>query len=302
MYDDSSAASKAALYSLFNIVAGTSIVFANKSVFAVYHFKFTCALTWVHTAFTIVGLWLFRKFKFFNRKRVPPLDLAPLSLAYCGYIVLSNWNLNLNSVGFYQICKIAVAPTVLLIESVFYGKKNSAQIKMAVALVCMGVGAATVSEIGATPFGMFIGFLSIISTGLYQIWAGVEQSKRSLGSMQLLNEFSPVALFLLTLLTPFLEKVAGPDSLIDYSYTAPSIIAIVISSLLGIFVSLSTFLVIGATSSLTYNIVGVSREPDLSLSYLLESPFAMYVCIPSTRTESLDMSLPPTLSLSSHST
>ena len=41
-----------------------------------------------------------------------------------------------------------------------------------------------------------------------------------------------------------------------YKYTASSVIVIATSSLLGLSVSLSTFFVIGAASSLTYNIVG----------------------------------------------
>lgn len=42
--------------------------------------------------------------------------------------------------------RIAVAPTVLAIESIFYGKSNPLKIKLSVALVCLGVGAATVTE------------------------------------------------------------------------------------------------------------------------------------------------------------
>lgn len=39
-------------------------------------------------------------------------------------------------------------------------------------------------------------------------------------------------------------------------YTPAAVAAIIISALLGLLVSLSTFLVIGCTSSLTYNVVG----------------------------------------------
>jgi solute carrier family 35 protein E3 len=49
---------------------------------------------------------------------------------------------------------------------------------------------------------------------------------------------------------------AGPGTLIGYEYTWASVVAIAVSAILGLLVSLSTFLVIGATSSLTYNVVG----------------------------------------------
>ena len=45
-------------------------------------------------------------------------------------------------------------------------------------------------------------------------------------------------------------------TILGYDYHVAAVTAILISSFLGIAVSLSTFLFIGATSSLTYNIIG----------------------------------------------
>ena len=47
-----------------------------------------------------------------------------------------------------------------------------------------------------------------------------------------------------------------PDTLLGYTYTPAAVAVIAVSAVLGLLVSLSTFLVIGATSSLTYNVVG----------------------------------------------
>ena len=41
-----------------------------------------------------------------------------------------------------------------------------------------------------------------------------------------------------------------------YKYTGAAVVAILLSAVLGLLVSLSTFLVIGATSSLSYNVIG----------------------------------------------
>ena len=78
--------------------------------------------------------------------------------------------------------------------------------------------------------------------------------------MQLLNEYSPIAAGFLGVLIPIFEPVGwsnpAPGTLLGYTYTPAAVIAIAISAGLGLLVSLSTFLVIGATSSLTYNVVG----------------------------------------------
>lgn len=46
----------------------------------------------------------------FEKKQLAKKAVAPLAGAYVGYIVLNNLNLQINTVGFYQISKIAVAP------------------------------------------------------------------------------------------------------------------------------------------------------------------------------------------------
>ena len=55
---------------------------------------------------------LFAYMGLYEPKRLPKLSIAPLAASFVGYIVLNNLNLQMNTVGFYQISKIAVAPAV----------------------------------------------------------------------------------------------------------------------------------------------------------------------------------------------
>lgn len=98
---------KPVLYGALNIVSASGIVFANKAVFTTYGFKFTCALTLIHTLFTMVGMRVFLKAGLFQYKKLPQLQLLPLAAAYVGYIVLCNLSLNVNTVGFYQVMKVS---------------------------------------------------------------------------------------------------------------------------------------------------------------------------------------------------
>ncbi len=78
--------------------------------------------------------------------------------------------------------------------------------------------------------------------------------------MQLLQQVSPLSVILLAVLIPILEPVGwrdpGPGTILGYQFTPKAVVWIVVSSALGLVVTLSTFLFIGATSSLTYNVVG----------------------------------------------
>ncbi|CAD7703136.1 unnamed protein product [Ostreobium quekettii] len=251
-----------AAYGLLNIVTASGIVFANKTVFQVYGFHFTIALTWIHTLFTIVGMRIFLRAGMFEHRDLPKMRLLPLAAAFVAYIVLCNLNLNINTVGFYQISKIAVAPAVLGLEAVLFGKRASLQVVLSVVVVCAGIGLATVtdSQVATNAMGLLVGLGAVTSTAMYQIFAGTKQKELQASSMQLLNEFAPQAALLLGVLVPILEPVgwreAGEGTLLGYRYSAGAVCAIFISAALGLLVSLSTFLVIGATSSLTYNVVG----------------------------------------------
>ncbi len=81
--------------------------------------------------------------------------------------------------------------------------------------------------------------------------------------MQLMDNYCPYAAGLLMFLVPTFEPIGistplskpPAGSLLGYKYTPLIVAAIALTAVLGLLVSLSTFLVIGATSTLTYNVV-----------------------------------------------
>eukprot|EP00878_Enallax_costatus_P032950 GHUV01036306.1.p1 GENE.GHUV01036306.1~~GHUV01036306.1.p1 ORF type:complete len:328 (+),score=87.09 GHUV01036306.1:1642-2625(+) len=209
-----------------------------------------------------VGMRLFLMAGMFQHKPLGQLQVFPLAAAYIGYIVLCNLSLNVNTVGFYQVMKIAVAPTVMLLELLFFRVVPPAKVVASVFVVCLGIAIATVtdSKLISNLLGLAVGAAATFVTALYQIWAGSKQKELQASSMQLLHAYTPQAAVILLLMIPIMEPMGwggqDPNTLLGYKYTPAAVVAIVVSSLLGILVSLSTFLVIGATSSLTYNVVG----------------------------------------------
>ena len=74
------------------------------------------------------------------------MQILPMAAAFVGYIVFWNLSLQLNSVGFYQLSKILIAPAIILIEAVWF-KKVPTRLELAsVGVLCMGVTLATVSD------------------------------------------------------------------------------------------------------------------------------------------------------------
>ena len=56
--------------------------------------------------------------------------MIPLSLSFCGFVAFTNLSLETNSVGTYQIIKTMTTPCIMMIQSQFYGKSYSTQVKL----------------------------------------------------------------------------------------------------------------------------------------------------------------------------
>lgn len=78
--------------------------------------------------------------------------------------------------------------------------------------------------------------------------------------MQLLHQYSPQAAAMMVVLTAVCEPLGignpQPDSLLGFDWSLGACVAIIASAVLALLVTLSTLLTIGATSAVTFNILG----------------------------------------------
>ena len=112
------------------------------------------------------------------------------------------------------------AVAVLMAEFVFFGKKSSRKVVASIVLVCVGVGLSTVTDthMGSQASGWLVGLGAIIATAAYQIWAGTKQKELQVGSMALLEQYSPLAAIMLSIMVPIFEPLGTqtrkPDTLL----------------------------------------------------------------------------------------
>ena len=99
-----------AFWLIANVAAVVGIVSANKLVFSRFNFHFGTLLTVIHFAFTSLCLEVAKWIGLVERKsNVKWWKVLPLSVAFCGFVVLTNLSLQYNSVGFYQVNKTKLA-------------------------------------------------------------------------------------------------------------------------------------------------------------------------------------------------
>ena len=104
------------------------IVLLNKWIYTHYGFP-NITMTCLHFVFTTIGLIICKKLGIFQPKSLPILQMLPLSVAFCGFVVFTNLSLQTNSVGTYQLAKTLTTPCIILIQSNYYNKLFTSKIK-----------------------------------------------------------------------------------------------------------------------------------------------------------------------------
>ncbi|CUF15972.1 transmembrane protein, putative [Bodo saltans] len=239
-------------YLALNACSSIGIVFSNKVVFQVYNFKYGTLLTFIHFIFTFVGLEICRQCGMFELKRIDLKKILPLCVSFCGFVALTNLSLVYNSVGFYQLMKVLTTPIIVVIQTLFYNETFPTNIKLSLALTCVGVAIATVTDSEANLIGTLVAISALLVTCMYQIWVGTKQKELECNSYQLLYWQAPISAVILVPIIPLLDDL----STLSEWPNSDAVTAIIISSLLAFLVNISIFLVIGKTSPVTYNVLG----------------------------------------------
>uniref|UniRef100_M1CZS8 UDP-glucuronic acid/UDP-N-acetylgalactosamine transporter n=1 Tax=Solanum tuberosum TaxID=4113 RepID=M1CZS8_SOLTU len=201
-----------------SVVSSVSIVICNKALIS----TLATTLTSWHLLVTFCSLHVARWMRFFEHKPFDPKAVMGFGILNGSSIGLLNLSLGFNSVGFYQMTKLAIIPCTVLLETLFYRKKFSRNIQLALTVLLFGVGIATVTDLQLNLLGSVLSMFAIVTTCIAQI------------------------------------------------------AFIVLSCLISVSVNFSTFLVIGKTSPVTYQVLGHLKTClVLAFGYvLLRDPFS----------------------------
>lgn len=112
-----------------NVCFSITIIMINKWVYVYGKFP-NLTLTFIHFVITFLGLFVCRIFKVFKPASLSILQVLPLAMTFCGFVVFTNLSLGTNSVGTYQIIKTMTMPCIMIIQTQFYKKSFSLAIKL----------------------------------------------------------------------------------------------------------------------------------------------------------------------------
>nr|CAD1824775.1 unnamed protein product [Ananas comosus var. bracteatus] len=164
----------------FNFLVSVGIIMLNKLVLGKVGFNYPIFLTFLHYLLSWVLMAILNAV--FLLPAAPPAKSTPFSsLLALGVVMslssgLANVSLKYNSVGFYQMAKIAVTPTIVLSEFMFLKKTVSFQKAHALSIVSIGVAVATVTDLEFQFFGACIALAWIVPSAINKIlWSNLQQ-------------------------------------------------------------------------------------------------------------------------------
>ncbi|KAG9448531.1 hypothetical protein H6P81_008496 [Aristolochia fimbriata] len=240
----------------FNFLVAVGIIMGNKLVMGKVGFNFPIFLTLIHYAFAWVILAIFKAFSLLPIS--PPSKTTPFSSLFALGAVMSfstglaNISLKHNSVGFYQMAKIAVTPTIALAEFIISNKRVSLHKVLALAVVSLGVAVATVTDLEFNIFGACIAVAWIMPSAINKIlWSNLQQ-RGNWTALALMWKTTPVTIFFLLALMPWLD----PPGVLSFRWDVNNFSAILVSAILGFLLQLSGALALGATSAISHVVLG----------------------------------------------
>nr|GMC59217.1 uncharacterized membrane protein At1g06890-like [Ipomoea batatas] len=107
--------------------------------------------------------------KLFEHKPFDPRTVIGFGILNGISIGLLNLSLGFNSVGFYQMTKLAIIPCTVLLETLFLSKKFSRSIQLSLLILLSGVGIATITDLQLNVVGSILSLLAVLTTCIAQI-------------------------------------------------------------------------------------------------------------------------------------
>jgi len=236
-----------------NVVSVVGVVIANKYIVTEDNFNFMILLSFLHFTSTYIATSTLLRFKVFIFKPAPLSSVLPVAIGSLLSVAFMNLNLAHNSVGFYQLSKLACIPVTITLEYLFYHKTVSWPILLTLIPITFGVGLATVNDVTVTMKGLTYATCAVVATALAQIFTSTYQKELDCNALQLLIHTAPIISFGMFCMIPFFDDIGN---LQDVPITIPLFGHLLLSCLFAFGVNVSNYLVLGKTSPLTYQVLG----------------------------------------------
>ena len=240
----------------FSFVTATALILTNKKLMTDYGFDYPTLLTGFHFFLSTLFLSCLRQIGLVRSCRnVGPCVCWYTAAFGVGSIVLMNWNLKVNSVGFYQLSKICNIPVMVLYKWFFKKMETPIQSLLSLFVLLTGVGLFTVSDVEFNWLGTFIAALAVLSTSIFQSRSAFMQTEYDITGPQL-NLLLAGPEFVLCGCLALCLEVFGSSGVVVHEFCRQELAVIALTGIFAVYGNLVGFVMIGRTGPVTFQVIG----------------------------------------------
>ena len=248
-----------AFWIICSMTFSTSLIMTNKYVMKNYNFNWPITLSTYHFFCTYGLLEVMCRMNLFERAKTVPASAKWKNgfLSVCS-IVFMNFNLKMNSVGFYQLSKLCCIPVMVLVNFVVYGKKTPARTVACLLVLVCGIALFSVNEVSFNVPGCIMAVIAVISTTSSQMNTNIISNQY--------NCFGPPLQHAVALPMAYLGVIAslametfGEHSIFNHSFQPVELGLCLFTGILALISNVAAFALIGKQSAVTYQVVGHAK-------------------------------------------
>lgn len=186
-------------------------------------------------------------------------------------IVSMNFNLKLNSIGFYQLSKLCNIPCMVFYKYFFQHQTTPLNTCGSLVILLIGLCIFTVNDVQFNLIGSIIAAVAVISTSIYQTQTASLQKKYNVNGTQL--QFLAVfPQFVICIIAAFAIETHGDASIQNHSFERIELVLIFLTGLFAVAGNVVAFSLIGKAGPVTFQVVGHVKTMLIFISGLIMFP------------------------------
>jgi solute carrier family 35 protein E3 len=195
-------------------------------------------------------------FKFLEAStNFPSIEGWKIAVFGFGGIVLMNWNLKVNSIGFYQLSKLCTIPYMVLYKLTVKKETTSLKICSSLLILLVGLALFTVNDIEVNLIGTVLAFFAVVSTAQAQIMISAVQKEFRIGSVQLNYEVMPKQ-FVICLASALCVETSGTRNVFQQDWGLRIVLGFLGTGLLAVAGNIVGYAIMGKLGPITWQVVG----------------------------------------------
>ena len=173
-------------------------------------------------------------------------------------IVFMNFNLKMNSVGFYQLSKLCCIPAMVTVNFIVYHKKTPLRTVMTLIVLLLGLALFSVNEVSFNIPGCIMAIIAVICTTASQMNTNIVSNTYSCFGPPL-QHATALPMAICGVIASISVETFGPNSIMNHSFETIEISLVLCTGLLALGANVSAFMLLGKTSAVTYQVIGHAK-------------------------------------------